>query len=312
MALGFDPAESLVMVRIGAGGPHARVDLPDEESGRREARLCLIHACVTHDIERVALAVYAEHPERWADWVAQVSGELERVGVRVLEVLGVTERHWSPLLEAPERVGGGWRVTSAQARIPHDPRTHVFRVQAIVEGQLVLGSREELAELLTTEPERVEETARALADLAPLVAGSTGGGRVRREERWVRETLAAHASAGTLPDPRARARILRGMGIGTVRDRTWAPVRRDEADSHLNLWCAMVRASPPAQVADAASTLGYLAWLAGSGALAWTALDLAEGSGPLPPLGNLVTGLLQQAAAPSDVLARSSLPARDG
>jgi hypothetical protein len=68
---------------------------------------------------------------------------------------------------------------------------------------------------------------------------------------------------------------------------------RENADVHVDLWRDVVRRSPEDLVAAPAALLGFAAWLAGDGALAWCAVDRAQQAEP----GYGLAGLLAQALA---------------
>jgi len=64
-------------------------------------------------------------------------------------------------------------------------------------------------------------------------------------------------------------------------------------------WTDVVRRAPPDLVAEPAAVLAFAAWLAGSGALAWCALDRCFAAAPGHTLGVLLARALQQAVPPT-------------
>jgi hypothetical protein len=77
-------------------------------------------------------------------------------------------------------------------------------------------------------------------------------------------------------------------------------VSRDGARDHVRFWAALVRRAPDDLVADTAAVLGWCAWVAGDGALAWCAVDRAQAADPQHALAGLVSDLLVGAVPPSD------------
>ena len=73
----------------------------------------------------------------------------------------------------------------------------------------------------------------------------------------------------------------------------WAQMDRENAEAHVDLWRDVVRRSPEDLLAPPAALLGFAAWLAGNGALAWCAVDRAHRAEP----GYGLAGLLSQALA---------------
>lgn len=286
VALGFVPHHSLVMVAIGKPGPHARVALPacDEDAHLVFEQLRL--ACHRHDVTRVALLCHAEDPSvhRWR--VCRVGRLLARAGIAVHEVVAASPDRWWTWGPDPED------DTGPVEGHPYDHGSHPFRASAVLHGRMVLGSRDELVGALRSDPDAVRATSRAWGrhpQPSPAPGESTSA--------WVGALLARHARARTVPGPTDRARVFGLMQESGTRDVMWAPIEREAAAGHVDLWAALARAARPEHRAMACAVTAYLAWLSGSGALAWVAVEASEAAGGCV-LAGLVRRLLEEAVAP--------------
>ena len=270
----FVPVESVVLMGVAAGpAPHARVDI-----GPRDAlpSMCasLVAPASLHRVRRVVLFVYTELATA-APVADALLGAFTEAGVEVVDVIASDGAAWTPMLPV-DRDGS---VRS------FDPFTHPFVTEAVVAGRVVLGSRAALARSLEPSPARVAETARILPRTGVPPA------------RWVRDTVTALAAGGLAPDPGQRARLVLAVARGDLRDEAWAWVPRSAARSHVDVWLAVLRATPRGLVAAPAAVLAYLAWRAGDGALAWCAVDVSRDAGSCS-LADLVAELLEQAVSP--------------
>lgn len=287
--MGFVPTESVVMVSIGRGGPQARSDLPHDEAGASVLAAQLGHACAGHAVDRVVLVVYSEQPAEHAWLVRFLASRLTAAGISVLDCLGATPTGWMPLDPAHPFTGTGLRE--------FDPSTHPYRTEAVWRGDVVLGSREEVAGLLEPCEQWVERVRRA------------GGAEL--DEGWTVEEVAAEcallrdqlpgwvaaAAGGRAPDERTTARLVRAVQVPRIRDEAWVGVERGEAREHLEFWIGVLRATPAEGVGAVAGVVAQLAWLSGNGALAWCAVDRSTDAGG-SSLTDLTRQLLTDAIAP--------------
>ncbi len=90
------------------------------------------------------------------------------------------------------------------------------------------------------------------------------------------------------------------MADPAVRDVAWLMMTREQAPAHVAFWSDVVRRTPDAWVPGAAAVLGFAAWLSGSGALAWCAVDRCLGVDPDHVLGGYVAQLLERAVPPHE------------
>ncbi|WP_162599821.1 DUF4192 domain-containing protein [Nocardioides solisilvae] len=276
LALGFVPEQSVVMIGLGRRSvPHARVDLGAPED-LPEVCEALVAPAVQHGAEEVALSVWGD-----LDAAVRPAGGLRRA----FEAAGIPV----PVVLAHD--GTAWAVLDPPARgpaTPFDVLAHPFVTEAVVAGRVVHRSRRALARTLAPDPARVEATARAL-----LMRG-----RQVPPPRRVRQVATTVLAGGGVPGPGDVALLVAAAGSPPLRDALWHDLSADEARRQVDLWLAVVRATPAALRAAPAAVLAACAWRAGDGALAWCAVDLARAAPGECPLTEVVAHLLATAAAP--------------
>jgi len=276
VVLGFEPRDSVAMLTFGGEETfHARVDLPVlREVG--DAVRQLLDPALLHKVAQVIFVIYADDGPATRAVARRLRRTFARAGIDVVAVLRAHEGRW----HAPGRPGippGG---------VPYDVGAHQFRVQAAVEGIVVLGSRAELEALLQPLPEAVAETSRVLRRSVPSPPGEIVDLVDRRLD-------AGHFTTVEL------ARVLLGLLDVSGRDAAWAPIIRETADRHVRLWTDAVQRTPDELVAAPAAVLALAAWLSGHGALAWCAVDRCWGVEPDNSLAGLVSDVLTRAVPPS-------------
>ena len=284
IVLGFVPQDSVVMLTFGARATfHARVDLPGP--GRLpDAVDALLEPAQRHAVQRVAFVLYSEDARLCSRLARALTRAFEAAGIDVLEPLRADGRRWYVL--TPGRAG--------TPGVPYDVSAHPFAVQAVFEGRVTLGSRDELAASLAPVPERVAAVSATL-DRSP-----GGPGPVAADEDWLRTTLARHVRAGTVPPDDEVARLLRVVAELPLLELAWSAVDRRNARDHVGFWTEVVRRSPAELLPAPAALLGFAAWLAGHGALAWCAVDACRGVDPDHRLADLLAQLLEGAVPPSE------------
>ncbi len=275
--LGFEPEESVVMLTFGAARQfHARLDLPPPDATDAEvAAVCdlLVEPAVRHDVPRVLLVVYTDDARRCRRSVRALVDAFTAAGVRVLDTIRADGRHHHPAIGPGE--GRAYDVTA-----------HPVRVQAVLDGRVTHRSRAELAATLDADPAAHELVVRALEHEPALVA----------EE--VSELLAGCLAAGRVPEPDEVAGLVQALADPVVRDVAWLLMTREEAPHHVVLWSDVVRRTPDEWLPGAAAVLSFAAWLSGSGALAWCAVDRCLSVDPDHTLGGYVAQLLERAVPP--------------
>jgi hypothetical protein len=316
--MGFHPEDSVVVVTVGAARHpfHARVDLPDDPVGVEDLAGHLAEVAGRHGLTQVAAVVYSSDAGLAEALGEALADRLAAVGVELVVLVRADGTCWWTLHARPAGgpagglAGGpaGGPAGEADAPgTPYDVSTHPLTARAVVEGTVVLGSRRELAEsLVGTDPEEAETVA-VLADavaarLAPR-DGARGPGlreRLALEGRWVRHRVRRFLRDGHRLDTHDVARLATLVAVSTeVRDVAWAELTHDNAARHVDLWRDVVRRVPVDVRAAPASLLALAAWVSGSGALAWCAVDVAQQADPDYRLAGLISQALTAAVPPS-------------
>lgn len=117
---------------------------------------------------------------------------------------------------------------------------------------------------------------------------------------WVARLVSRHAAESTSPTDEDAARLLVAVADPQVRDAAWARIPRADARRHVELWSGLVRRCPADLLLHAAGVLGFAAWLAGDGALAWCAVDRGREVDPDHSLVGVVADLLEGAVPPAE------------
>ncbi len=300
ITLGFTPTRSVAMLTFGATHAfHARVDLPRRRDEVPELVECLVEPATRNGVRRVVLIVYSDDEVMAKRVWRGLRDGFRGAGIAVLEAIRADGRRWFPLL-------GGDRL-AADLGVPYDISSHPFLVQAVLTGRVTLSDRDELAGTLRPVPARVAEVAAALEGEPPRWGeGDVPAVEVLlREGEWT-ELLVEHlVGQGRAPEADDAARLLRALGLLRVRDAAWQVVTSGHADDHVAWWTDLLRRTPADLAAPVATLLAWSAWLAGHGALAWCALDVALRVDPDDELPDELPDELadELAGEPSDELA---------
>lgn len=298
--LGFHPEDSVVVLTVGDAVHrfHARVDLPEDPIGLEDLAAYLSGVAARNGVTGLATVVYTDD-EPLADAVAGgLDDRLRRVGIDLVCALRADGDCWWAL---------GGREGSPGT--PYDVSSHPLMAQAVVEGTVVLGSRQELADSLVgddpAEADRVAElsdevTARLATMLDPPLGRATVRHKLALEGRWVRRRVRRFLEDGERLAAHDLARLLTVMTASLeVRDVAWAEMSHANAEQHVDLWRDAVRRAPVDLRAAPGALLGFAAWLSGNGALAWCAVDCAQEAEPGHGLAGLLARALTEAVPPS-------------
>ena len=284
VVLGFVPHDSVVMLTFGADRAfHARVDLPDHPDDLPDLVPVLLEPARHHGVRRVVLLAYTADPA----WAETVTGVLRRAfHHHDIEVLGRIAadgwRWWALPRESADDPGTGYDVSA-----------HPFLVEAVLHGIVTLGSRAELAATLRTDPVAAAEVARRVG------VGPPAPGQSAAEATWAAALVRRCTAVGTRPETGEVARLLAGLRDLSVRDAAGLSLSRVDATAHVEFWRDVVRRSPPDLLAAPAAVLGFAAWLAGQGALAWCAVDRSREADPDYGLAGVLAEALTSAVPPS-------------
>ncbi|MFC4784688.1 DUF4192 domain-containing protein [Nocardioides sp. MAHUQ-72] len=285
VVLGFVPQRSIVMLTFGAVATfHARVDLPPP-AHVDHAVDALLGPALRHEVRGVVFVLYTDD----ADQAQQVSRALvpafEGSGIDVLESLRADGRRWFALL--PGRPG------VPVHGVPYDVSAHRFVAQSVLDGRVTLASRDELAASLARHPDRGAAVTRLTGDR------TAGAAQPTAEAAWVRSTVGRQVAAGAVPSDEEAARLLRALRDLQLRDVAWSLMTRETSPQHVGYWTDLVRRSPDDLLPAPAALLGFAAWLAGHGALAWCAVERCQEVDPGYGLADIVGRLLHHAVPPS-------------
>ena len=195
--LGFEPADSVVMLTFGGRETfHARVDLPPPRH-LDEAVELLLEPALAHGVEQALFVVYSDRARLAERLLVRLGQAFASGGVRVVGTLRAD--------------GSRWFLPGCPG-VAYDVGTHPFRVRSVIEGQVVTGSRDELAARLrpTTGVGPVE---RARGQVPAYDAIEVAASVWRALERGQFED---HDLAG----------VLQGMRDLAVRDAAWGSMTR--------------------------------------------------------------------------------------
>jgi hypothetical protein len=297
--LGFHPADSVVLLTVGdARQPfHARVDLPRDAEEVDALASYLTTVAERSGVRRVAIVLYTDDASAARAVVDALDIELLVADIDVVCVVRADGERWWVLDPVGETGGGGY-----------DALSHPLMAEAVVQGTVVLSSRQELADsLVGNDPQEIEEVAKLVdARLARLEAGgdafgpAAGSHQVGAEEAWVAERVERFVVDGERLTSDELGRLLAGMAFSVrIRDAAWGPMSREDAAQHVDLWRDVVRRTPTERRAAPAALLGFAAWLSGSGALAWCAVECALDAEPGYSMAGLLAEVLTGAMPPS-------------
>ena len=283
--LGFHPEDSLVVVSVGQAGRavHARVDLPPPE--HLEA-VCAHLAGVAErgGVVAVAVVLYTDDGPHAVRATRALDRALGAVGCEVVVAVRADGSRWWAL-GTPEADGPG---------TAYDLSTHPMTVDGVVEGRVVLPSRDALVASLAPDPDAVLATTRWVVETVhDLYARVAERRDLVTEGRWVRHRVRRFLENGLPLDASELARlVLMVHRTVEVRDVAWAEMDHASALRHVALWSDVVRRTPAELLAAPATLLAFAAWLSGHGALAWCGVELAQQADPDYSLAALLAHVL--------------------
>jgi len=297
VVIGFHPTDSVVMLASDGHRPfHARVDLPPRSAPLGDVAdlaRSLLEPALRNGIRGLAFVFFSddERAVRRA-WSALRRGT-DGAGIRVQDVLRVDGRRYYPLLAGARQ---------REIGIAYDVSSHPFLAQAVLHGLVVEKDRAALvASLVPDEAARQEvETAMAHAGLCDREPPRTAQDR-RRWGDWVRVLVARHVEARTRASPDEVGRTAWAVQDLRVRDAAWGLITRSEARAHQEFWADVARRVPEALVPAPAALVGWAAWQAGNGALAWIGVDRCREVAPDYGMATILAGCLDRALPPESV-----------
>lgn len=294
VVLGFVPTESVVMLTFGARETfHARVDLPLTDEEIDAVCTSLLDPAARNGVRRVLFVVYGDERPRTTAMGRRLEREFAGAGIDVVEMLRTDAGRWYPLV--------GTRPGVPEWGVPYDVTGHRFSVEAVVHGRVTHGSREDLQRTLEARADQVEAVNVKMAhtpmdwefgQIPPTAV-------LLAEGAWVQSLLGRHLRSGDPVSDDDLVRLLRGLSTLRVRDAAWALIERSSAENHIGFWSEVVRRTPQDWITPPATLLGWAAWQAGHGALAWCAVEVAEAGDPDYTLLGYLAHVLENAVPPS-------------
>ncbi|HEX4191244.1 MAG TPA: DUF4192 domain-containing protein [Marmoricola sp.] len=310
--IGFHPEDSVVMLTFGVvgarrpggqqGGPrdrpqdrgesfHARVDLPVVLDDQRQLALMLLDVAVLHAAARVGLVLYTDDVSAAMSFADQLLPGLIAAGIEVIDVLRVDgERFYSVDDESDPGT-------------PYDLSTHPYTATQVLRGRVVHKSRTALREsLVGTDPDDIDAVSVAATEMIDRLLDAGAGRRplaevLHGEALWLQGRIDRWLDRGAALSVAEAARMLVLVSFEALRDVAWAQMSQATAEAHVELWRDLLRRAPGDLRGGAAALLGFAAWLAGDGALAWCAIDRC--GDPSDSLAQQVASLVESAAPPS-------------
>ncbi|MEU8239335.1 DUF4192 domain-containing protein [Actinoplanes missouriensis] len=291
--LGYHPANSVAVV--GLSGPEvdfgACYELPPPDEDPHVAARSVAVTVARQASPSVVLVGFGP-PARITPAVLRLAEALRQLGVRVNDVLRVTDRRWwsyfcSDLHCCPDE------------GTPCLPPDSVVAAEATFRGEVALPSRRALtAQVAAVEgPERAamaDATEHARKRFSGLLTHDVGARRCSRRIRH----------AGQIAVRRAETRYRSGHAVD-LDETAWLGVlladravedyaldRVGPQEWRIRLWTDVLRRVEPVYVPAPACLLGFTAWRAGRGALARVAVDRALAAEPQHQLAGLLHQIL--------------------
>ncbi|WP_183100125.1 DUF4192 domain-containing protein [Nocardioides pelophilus] len=297
LVLGFQPTDSVVMLTSDGDRPfHARVDLPSRSEPAAAATAVadsLLGPAQRNNVSSLALLFFSDDQRavRRA-WGALRRGS-ERARIRVVEAVRADGCRYYPLV-------GDQRLR--EIGVAYDVSSHPFAAHAVMHGIVV--EKDRAALVASVAPDRaaqrvVEETIERLG--LDLGAPPRRGVDRRRWGEWLQRVVAGHVARGTVATDEELARAGWVAQDLRVRDAAWALIRRSDAGRHQAFWLDAARRMPDPIAAAPAALLGWAAWQAGHGALAWIAVDRCAAVAPGYGMAGILRHCLESAVPPDSL-----------
>ncbi|MDP2774756.1 MAG: DUF4192 domain-containing protein [Nocardioides sp.] len=293
VTLGFTPTDSVAMLTFGADHPfHARVDLPTHRDDLPDLANALLDPALRNGVRRVVLVLFTDDEVAARRAWHALRDAFGGAGIGVLEALRADGRRWFPLLHGDRR--------ARDLGVPYDVSNHPFVAEAVLRGQVLRTSRDELVRSLAPLPDRVARVRSALGRRPARVGRPPTTAELLSEGAWVQSLLRRHGAGRTSPGDDDVAGLLRALGEPGLRAAALCLITRGTATDWVELWADVLRRTPTELAAPPASLLGWSAWQAGHGALAWCAVEVALRADPDDVLCDQLSRRLDQAVPPGD------------
>jgi len=297
LVLGFQPEDSVVMLTSDGDRPfHARVDLPSRSepaTAASDVAELLLGSARRNGVRSLALVFFSDDERAVRRVWPTLRRASERARLRVVEAVRADGRRYYPLL-------GDQRLR--EVGIAYDVSSHPFAAHAVLHGIVV--EKDRAALVASVAPDRAAQRAVEEAiDRIGLVrtAPPRNGADRRRWGEWLQRLVAGHVAQGTFATDEEVARVGWVAQDLRVRDAAWTLIRRKEADRHQQFWLDVARRMPDPLAAAPAALLGWAAWRAGHGALAWIAVDRCSAVAPGYGMAAILSHCLDSAVPPDSI-----------
>lgn len=297
--IGFHPEDSVVLLtfsehdRADTASFHARVDLPLVEDQQRQVAGLLRDVATRHRARRVGLILYTDDVAAARLFADLMVPALVDDDIEVIDVIRVDgERFYA--VDDDDDPGTSYDLAS-----------HPFTASQVLLGRVAHDSRAALRDTLVgRDDEEADEIAAFASDVVDsLVDVAHGPGALSalmvEEARWVQATVRSLVASGARVTTQDAARLLVLTSFDALREVAWSEMSRSNARRHVELWRGLTRQAPRDLRAGVSGLLGFAAWLAGDGALAWCALERCFEADPDDQLGHHVASLVESATAPA-------------
>ncbi|MEV6303801.1 DUF4192 domain-containing protein [Actinoplanes sp. NPDC051861] len=297
--LGFHPVDSVAVVGFNGRSLHfaGRYDLPPPDCDVDDFAAENARVVARQDLDFAMVVGYGP-PERVTPAALSLADALTRTGLRVADVMRVTDgRWWSYGCDDP-------RCCPAEGT-PCLPGDSVIAAEATYHGKVALPSRRDLVAqvaAVTGEPRERMATAteRARKRFTDLLAADQRHGRsIRRAGRGaVRDAEKRYRAGRPLTDDEVA-----WLGVllvdSAVQD--YALDRTGTDEWRVRLWTDVLRRAEPAHVAAPACMLAFAAWRLGAGPLALVALERALKQEPGHELAGMLHDMIRHGIGPQMV-----------
>ncbi|WP_063046186.1 DUF4192 domain-containing protein [Nocardia pseudovaccinii] len=218
-------------------------------------------------------------------------------------------------------LAGAWVVRSIEANEPWwslldtehvgtlpDPAASMVAAAHVFHGRPIRATRSQLTDLLTPDSEL---TVRVAAHLEQSIAAAhdryAAAVRAGDPDAYHRQTLErvlrqiADTDSGTNPTAREYADLAVALRDRVVRDALFGLADGEHADAAERLWLALSHATTGTDRADAATLLGFSAYIRGDGVLAGIAIQAAHDADPTHSMAILLATCLTTGMRPETV-----------
>lgn len=296
--IGFHPEDSVVMLtfserdRADTASFHARVDLPLVEDQQRQVAGLLREVATRHRARTVGLILYTDDVAAARLFADLLVPALVDDDIEVIDVIRVDGERF-------------YTVDDDDHGTSYDLASHPFTASQVLLGRVAHESRAALRDTLVgQDDEEADEIAACANDVVDnLIDVARGSGALSalmvEEARWVQSTVRSLVASGARVTAQDAGRLLVLTSFEALREVAWSEMSRSNARRHVELWRGLTRQAPRDLRAGVSGLLGFAAWLAGDGALAWCALERCFEADPDDQLGHHVASLVESATAPA-------------